>query len=264
MRVLFTAFLAFLLVVSCSTDKKVPEFITFKTVPEGTVYHYGQEAFVNENYAGAIEGKYPGLDSLLELQRLYFTEKGLFDIEQYRLFWNGFRGEIRNRDLSREEVAIWVDLTGFLFQLTAEALVAEELERVAWLYFYSTRDRLPGSLFLPYVITRHTDNIHINLFMPAEINFTHSLGGDVTVAQTTDFPDSGRVLVQFGMETKQYIELYIRIPSWARQAEVTVKGVKYLATPGSYSKIAKKWKEGDEVEVVFLTDNLPEYITPGQ
>jgi DUF1680 family protein len=62
------------------------------------------------------------------------------------------------------------------------------------------------------------------------------------------------------METKRYIELWIRIPEWAHNASVTVKGVKYLSQPGSYSRVAKQWKEGDVVEVELPLQNVPGYL----
>lgn len=264
MRLFFIAGLALLLVVSCNNTNTAPEIVTYKTVPQGSVPDDNVDSFLNGNYAGAIDGKHPVLDSLLALQRLYIAEKEKFKPDRYRHFWEEFRKESVNRDLSQEEVLAWVDLTGFLFQLTADPIVAEELERIAWQYFYNNENELADSLILPYVFTRHTDNVHVNLFLPASIEFEHSLGGHVTITQNSNFPQSGEILIVFGMETKQYIELYVRIPSWSNNTEVSVKGVKYLAHPGSYTKIAKKWKEGDEVEVSIRMNNLPRHLAPGQ
>jgi DUF1680 family protein len=63
------------------------------------------------------------------------------------------------------------------------------------------------------------------------------------------------------METKRYIELFIRIPEWAEEATVIEKGVKYVATPGSYCQITRKWSEGDMVEINFPTEKMPEYLS---
>lgn len=262
MRIFFIAAMAFLFVVSCNSTGNAPEFMTFKTVSKGGIAPDNEEDFTNENYAAALSGKSPVLDSLLSMQHLYFTVKEKFDVDRYRNFWDEFRTETLNRELTQEEVLAWFDITGFLFQLTAEASVAEELERMVWHYYDNNNEIIPDSLFLPYVITRHTDNVHVNLFVPASVEFDHSLGGHVTITQETGFPDSGRTSILFGMETKQYIELFIRIPSWVDHAEVSVKGVKYLVHPGSYTKVAKKWKEGDVAEVFFSTNNLPGYIIP--
>jgi len=53
------------------------------------------------------------------------------------------------------------------------------------------------------------------------------------------------------MEEIRYIEISIRIPDWARNATVTEKNVKYVATPGSYCFIARKWNSGDVIEIAF-------------
>src|SRR5690554_24448 len=264
MRLIVIACMAALIVASCNSVEKSPDFVTYKTIPSGTDVPVNEYQGVNERYASALKGKNPGLDSLMEMQYIYLQDRNKFDITRYQEIWNEFRKEVVNRYLSHEELYAWIDLTGFLFQLTADALVAEELDRIAWQYIYNNPELNAEPLILPYVITRHTDNVHINLFTPAEIDFTHSLGGKVKITQETSFPESSRILVNVEIETKQYLELFVRIPSWATNAQVTVKGVKYLSEPGTYSKIAKKWENGDAIEVNIPVANLPGYYKPGQ
>ena len=263
MRLIVIACMAALIMASCNSVEKSPDFVTYKTIPSETEVPGQANLQIDEKYAGALKGKHPGLDSLLAMQYKYLQEREKFDITQYREIWDDFRKEVIHRDLSQEEIYAWIDLTGFLFQLTADAMVAEELDRIAWLYIYNNPDLQAESLILPYAITRHTDNVHINLFIPAEINFTHSLGGKVKVNQEASFPESNQIFVKLEIETKQYLELFVRIPSWASNAQVSVKGVKYLSTPGTYSKIAKKWENGDTIVITIPTGNLPEYYNPG-
>lgn len=264
MRSFLFAVLAFLFIASCNSSDNAPDFVTYKIVPDNAGLFPDTTSLFNERYSRPETGVYPGLDSMIQFQLTYFRQQNRFNLERFRFYWEEFRKEIRNRKISKEEVYAWLDLTGFLFQLTGEAMVAEELERMVWLYFQNIPQMQPDSVIMPYVFTRNTDRIHVNLFLPAEISFEHSLGGQVKISQRTDFPESGKILLVFGMETKQYVELFVRIPSWAKDASVTVKGVKYLAPAGSYSQIFKKWKEGDEVKVEIFLDNLPGYITPGK
>jgi len=98
------------------------------------------------------------------------------------------------------------------------------------------------------------------MFIPSEISYSHSMGGEVKIWQETNYPQSGSVRVNFSMTEKQYIEVFIRIPSWAEDASVEVNGVKYFAPPGSFSKISKKWKEGDVVEIEFPISKKPDYL----
>lgn len=263
MRWIFINGLIFLLFASCNTSEKSQEYVTYRTLPEGAGIQYENESFIDERHSFPAQGFYPGLDSLIRLRLMFFNEKERFDLEQFQQFWDEFRTEVRNREISREEAISWFNLTGFLFQITGDAFVAEELERIVWQYFLARSDVQADSIILPYVFTRNNDFIHLNLYLPASIHFKHSMGGKVTVTQETDFPANDTIRIVFGMETKQYIEIYVRIPSWAENASVTVKGVKYLAEPGSYSQIAKKWKDGDVVEVEIPIQNHPAYMKPG-
>ncbi len=264
MRSFLFAVLAFLFIASCNSSGNAPDFVTYKIVPDSAGLSAETGSLFNERYSRPETGAYPGLDSMIRLQLTYFSQQEKFDLNRFRYFWEQFRREAENRELSEDEVLAWVDLTGFLFQLTAEARVAEELERMVWLYFHNVPEMQPDSVIMPYVFTRNTDRIHVNLFLPAEIRFEHSLGGKVKISLRTGFPESGKILLVFGMETQQYVELFVRIPSWAEDASVTVKGVKYVAPAGSYSQIARKWKDGDEVHVEISLANLPGYITPGK
>lgn len=263
MRWIFIAFLAGLSMTSCNPADKTPEYVTYRTLPEGAGIEYERNELMSSRNSNPDEGIHPGLDSLVRLRLDFFDQKTRFDMEKYRSFWEEFRDEIKNRQISEEEALMWFNLTGFLFQVTGDAMVAEELERVVYQHFLVQPEMQADSLILPYVFTRNTDFIHLNLYLPASIQFEHSLGGDVSVSLETDFPENGKARVLFGMQTKQYIELFVRIPSWANDASVTVKGVKYLASPGSYTKVAKKWKEGDVVEIEFSNQNLPPYMKPG-
>ncbi len=112
----------------------------------------------------------------------------------------------------------------------------------------------------PYVFTKNTDDLFINLFTPATINYEHTTKGKVKVEMETNYPKSGKVDLKFGMTKRRYIEVNIRIPSWAAGTTVSVKKVKYVAPPGGYCKIAKKWKENDLVEINFPMENKPDYL----
>jgi DUF1680 family protein len=105
------------------------------------------------------------------------------------------------------------------------------------------------------VLTKNGDHIYVNLFNPVEINYQHSLGGEVTFRQETTYPESGSVRLHFDNAENRYIELYIRIPEWAEGTSVVVKKVKYFTQPGSYCVIAKKWKQGDVVEIELPIEN---------
>ena len=165
-----------------------------------------------------------------------------------------------NSHLNEEVATKWFDITGFIFGLTGNAVIAEELEKISILHLSNHQPAFRDSLVLPYIFTKNTDQIWVNLFLPAELNYTHSMGGKVKILIDTVFPESGSIRLNFSMETKRQIKLHIRIPSWAENASVTVKKVRYFAQPGSYCLISKNWKEGDVVEIELPVENLPDYL----
>lgn len=175
------------------------------------------------------------------------NENQNFSIEKLKEDWVNCNNKISGLQLHKNDLGKWIEATGVLLQLTAESKYAEELERI----FLATSNNKIKEKVAGYTITKNVDHLHVNLFLPAKMKYEHSLWGKVSVSQVTDYPKSGKVEIKFSMEKKRYIELYIRIPFWEENAHVIVKGVKYLAPAGRYCKIAKQWKEGDSVEIIF-------------
>ena len=200
-------------------------------------------------------------ENLESIQDGYITKDERFDLRAFEEGWQNFRNEMGSGTGGKEATQKWFEITGLLFQLTGNAVYAEELERIAFTNFFGTANENElEKMIEPYVFTRSVDHIHVNLFTPAEISYNHSLGGDVGITQETDYPRSGSIKLHFSMETKRYIEIFVRIPSWADDASVEVKGVKYFAVPGNYCKVAKKWKEDDVVEIEFSVTGKPQYL----
>lgn len=87
--------------------------------------------------------------------------------------------------------------------------------------------------------------LYVNLYIPSTLQWTDR---NITVTQTTNFPkeDHTQLTIQGGGK----FDLHVRVPGWATQGFfVTINGktFKHNATPGSYLKISRKWKDGDVV-----------------
>jgi hypothetical protein len=259
MRQVIALIITALIISSCGRAENSPEFVTEKVSLEELELEEGLDItrMVFSDSSSSIN--FASLDTLQKLQESYLEKDDDFDLSEYNRIWRQTKDVINPKNLPAEEAARWFESTGFLFQLTGDAEVAGELERLVYSSTLSGNNDLEA-MVAPYIFTRKVDHVHVNLFFPAEISYNHSLGGGVKISQQTEFPQSGRIKLKFGMETKRYIELWIRIPGWARNASVTVKGVKYLSHPGSYSRVAKQWKEGDVVEVELPLQNMPGYL----
>lgn len=248
-------------IFSCTNQEKFPEYITLPADQGDAVFSAETEKWLN---AGKSQSEndvvhFGGLDSLQAYRQLYLQKDERFDFTQMQLLWQELKNRPEMEQVSGEAARQWFTISGFLFQLTADAQYISEMERLFLTGLFENAEEL-NSLVAPYVFTRDVDHIHVNFFLPSEISYEHSLDGAVKITQITDYPESGNIRLNFSMEIKRYIEVFVRIPSWAEGASVMVKGVKYFTLPGSYCFIAKKWKEGDVVEIEFPVENLPDYL----
>jgi hypothetical protein len=248
--------------ISCNQNT-FPELVTEKVNPD--LIKLNDVFFETENAqrdSDSEDKKYDfRLDSLMSFLNKYQSKAENFNLQYFKENWDSTLERISTVDLGIVTAKRWFKATGLLFELTGDARYSEELERIVYTSFKRNLSESEiESLAKPYVFTKHVDHIHVNLFIPSEISYSHSMGGDVKIWQKTGYPESGSVRLHFSMTERNYIELFIRIPSWAENASVEVKGVKYFAPPGGYSKIAKKWKEGDVVEIEFPISKKPDYL----
>ncbi|NQU84765.1 MAG: glycoside hydrolase family 127 protein [Mariniphaga sp.] len=144
----------------------------------------------------------------------------------------------------------WIKSSAELLSITGNTIYAEELERILAIYENSGLKQSLINSISPFIFTKDVDHIYFNLFFDSSIKYKHTLGGEAEIEQLVS-NEYGTIDLKFEMVEKRYIELYIRIPSWVNKAEVEVKKVYYHAIPGEYCKIAKKWKEGDVVNIRF-------------
>jgi hypothetical protein len=77
----------------------------------------------------------------------------------------------------------------------------------------------------------------------------------VTLKQETDFPSSGRVVIHVSPAHPARFPLYLRIPPYARRAEVEVNGEAAIAAPvGGFAVIEREWRDGDTVRLNLAFD----------
>jgi hypothetical protein len=249
------------ILISCFGKKDVPEFITEKIPAEKVVVksNLQKAIFDSSRYVLQNPDIQKQLDDLMISLRQFQSKNDDFRLDRFEIQWEQFHQVANDKKLNVVNTKNWFQINGTLLQLTGEAKYAEELEKLMY-------TGLPGDSLqvnnwtAPYIYTKYVDHIHVNLFAPSEISYQHSLRGSVKIAQETGYTPSGDLQIHFSMEKERYIELFIRIPGWAKGATVTMQNVKYVAHPGEYCKIAKEWNEGDIVEIHFPMESSPEYI----
>lgn len=72
----------------------------------------------------------------------------------------------------------------------------------------------------------------------------------ITVTEETNYPFDENITITID-KGKAEFPLYLRIPSWTKNAEVYVNGEKQTVTPvsGKYYCISREWKKGDSVSL---------------
>lgn len=109
------------------------------------------------------------------------------------------------------------------------------LELVRHIYTENTRKRV----------------VDVNLFFDSEARFDFGRG-DVTLRQTTAYPELGVVRVAVDTRTPQNFTLRVRIPHWTSVAGARINGTPVKCTiKDSYLCVARKWANGDMLSIVF-------------
>lgn len=255
------AILAFVLVSSLFSCR-------FRTAPElpgtseavkagqitlGGVLAEKLNGFISTDTTGAVQQPI-AIEGILALQEKVSTlpkesEPELSD--SILTEWKAMQKEIELNfeKLSDIDLQKWVELNDSLLKYSGQVCFADELEKV----FYNTQypDVLTEKALKSVCYTHRYDRIYLNVYGNSTLNFEHTTGGKVRLIQDTDYPYDGTIRLKVEMEDTRYMDLYIRIPEWAEYSSVTVRGVRYPVYPGQYTEVAKKWKNGDEAEIVL-------------
>ena len=97
---------------------------------------------------------------------------------------------------------------------------------------------------------RNDKGIYVNLFIPSEVNWEEK---GMTLRQETAFPAEETTTITVHVKEPVMTTVYLRYPSWSGKATVRVNGKKQTVrqTPGSYIALARKWHDGDRIEVTY-------------
>jgi len=259
---LFSFFVFFLF--SCSNQDQFPTIQFEKVESHNVVLNQPLTHTKNEFNDSVTSLDYKKELDDLQLYKKYYEERNAgFSLSDMEMLWNNLKNK-RNA-FNFDGVNQWIEVTGFLLEITGNGSYAAELEKTV----YESSSLFPGSDFkeiekkvIPWIYTKNVDHIKINMFANATLKYEHTLKGAVEITQETSYPDLGKVQIKFKMENKRYIEVFIYIPEWAENVTVVEKGVKYVATPGAYSQIVRKWSDGDFIEITFTTEKKPHWLQP--
>jgi len=142
----------------------------------------------------------------------------------------------------------WVNLNITLLKLSGEVKFGDAIEDLLYKF---PRLVLTEAQLKSIIYTHIDDQIFINVFGSSNFNYQHTTGGNVKFTQQTDYPLGNEMILTCEVGDVRYMDVFIRIPSWAVNPTVTHGNVKYVARPGEYCEIYRKWNNGDEIKVVL-------------
>ncbi|HWV73047.1 MAG TPA: beta-L-arabinofuranosidase domain-containing protein [Pseudosphingobacterium sp.] len=91
------------------------------------------------------------------------------------------------------------------------------------------------------------------LYSEARLQMKVADSKEITIEARTHYPFEDNI--NFTIHTKEEVSFpyYLRIPAWCNSAKVIINGQESKETfkPGSYAKIARTWKDGDQVSLVL-------------
>jgi hypothetical protein len=89
--------------------------------------------------------------------------------------------------------------------------------------------------------------LYVNLFIPSTLRWAER---NVTVEQTTNFPNEDNTSLTIKGNGK--FDVNVRVPGWATKGfyvKINGKEQQVSAKPGSYLKLTRNWKDGDNIEL---------------
>jgi DUF1680 family protein len=103
-----------------------------------------------------------------------------------------------------------------------------------------------------YFLTQR--GLAVNLYHPSRVSWKQN-GANITLTQSTSYPDSGEVVLQISTDRNRSFPLALRIPAWAgpsTRALVNGRTAPGLSPhPGTWLIMDREWRNGDRVELTF-------------
>lgn len=208
----------------------------------------------------AVGGK---LDELVNLAEQVKQTKSDSLWVQFKAEWEDFRtkyvgkdgipgdqsaGEIDSIAKAESELLAqkWADLNKNLLQFSGEGIFGDAIEQV----LYNLDTPVLTDKFLKSIVFTHIfDQIFVNILASSTLEHYHTTGGTIKLIQKTNYPESNEMTLTSKCSDVRYLDVFIRIPSWAENPTVQLGNVKYVCHPGEYCQISRKWNDGDEITV---------------
>ena len=94
------------------------------------------------------------------------------------------------------------------------------------------------------------DSLWVNFYAGSRLRW-NPRGTPVEIVQTTSYPESEHVELRVKSDSPSEFALRLRIPLWAKGAEIRLNGKRAPAEahPGQFASLRRKWQSNDTVEI---------------
>lgn len=246
-----------LILFSCGSNPNRLNIVDSKSLSEKQITLDGQigkylltdslriESKKNIQESGEINAK---LDEMLVLLGQVRQTESDLSWKSLTSKWESFRKNTSGIEGNTAVIGKWAELNARLLKFSGEIRFADILEK---LLYESKKPVLSEKLLKSVIYTRIYDQVFVNIIGSSSISYQHTTGGIVKLIQQTDYPDGNEMILKSECGDLRFMDVFIRIPSWAVHPLVTHGNVKYVANPGEYCEISRKWENGDEIRVVL-------------
>lgn len=93
------------------------------------------------------------------------------------------------------------------------------------------------------------NGIFVNMYFPGRIRIETPLKQMAVLTIHTDYPATGTVDISVDLPKTEKFSIYIRIPAWSHQTQVTVNGEKKECHAGSYCELNQKWQSATIIKL---------------
>ncbi|MDP4185793.1 MAG: glycoside hydrolase family 127 protein [Bacteroidota bacterium] len=109
-----------------------------------------------------------------------------------------------------------------------------------------------GLAYLPYVAIMNSDKGPVvNLYNAGEATVLIPGKRSAQLKMITDYPKSGKVIIEIKPQSPQQFSIRLRIPAWSKKTILKVNGKIISVVPGTYAEVNRKWSSNDKIELMF-------------
>ena len=98
---------------------------------------------------------------------------------------------------------------------------------------------------------RSARGINVNLYVPSRVSWIQG-SAHASLIQRTSYPTDGDISLRLALSHPERFTIALRIPRWAStnsKATLNGSGVNAQLQPGTWLKIDRSWKDGDQIEL---------------